>query len=174
MLGDPSDPKTQHGAMVSKEHYEKVLSYIDLAKEEGGNILCGGQTFVAMDKESDEKLAGYFIAPTIIEGLSVECRTNQEEIFGPVVTITPFKNEEEALKMANSSEYGLAATIHTLDISKAARVAEKVESGMIWINDWMVRDLDTPFGGVKNSGLGREGGLWGLKFFSQVKNTCFI
>lgn len=167
-IGNPLDPKTQHGAMVSKDHFEKVLSYIKLAKEEGGTILCGGEAA----KIEGEFSEGYFIKPTLIEGLAHTCRTNQEEIFGPVATLTPFSSEEEVLKMANSTEYGLAGTIHTTDIEKGKRVASKIDSGMLWINDWMKRDLNTPFGGMKNSGLGREGGLYGLKFFTQTKNIC--
>jgi aminomuconate-semialdehyde/2-hydroxymuconate-6-semialdehyde dehydrogenase len=167
-IGNPQDPKTQHGAMVSKEHFEKVLGYIKLAEEEGGTILCGGE---AANVEG-EFSGGYFIKPTLIEGLAHTCRTNQEEIFGPVATLTPFDTEEEVLEMANSTEYGLAGTVHTTDIEKGKRIASKVDSGMLWINDWMKRDLNTPFGGMKNSGLGREGGLYGLKFFTQTKNIC--
>lgn len=168
-IGNPLDGKTQHGAMVSKPHFEKVLSYINLAKEEGGKILCGGEA-AKVDGEFSE---GYFIKPTLIEGLAHTCRTNQEEIFGPVATLTPFDTEEEVLAMANSTEYGLAGTVHTTDMDKARRIAQKIDSGMIWVNDWMKRDLNTPFGGMKNSGLGREGGLYGLKFFTQTKNICF-
>lgn len=167
-IGNPQDPKTQHGAMVSKDHFEKVLGYIKLAQEEGGTILCGGEAA----KVEGEFSEGYFIKPTLIEGLAHTCRTNQEEIFGPVATLTPFDTEEEVLEMANSTEYGLAGTIHTTDIEKGKRIASKVDSGMLWINDWMKRDLNTPFGGMKNSGLGREGGLYGLKFFTQTKNIC--
>lgn len=168
-IGDPLNEKTQHGAMVSKDHFEKVLSYIDLAKEEGGTILCGGEA-AQLEGELAE---GYFIKPTLIEGLAPTCRTNQEEIFGPVATLTPFDSEEEVIEMANCTEYGLAGTVHTTDMDKAKRVAEKIDSGMIWINAWMKRDLNTPFGGMKNSGLGREGGLYGLDFFTQKKNICF-
>lgn len=168
-IGDPLDEKTQHGAMVSKPHFEKVLSYIELAKQEGGTILCGGEAA----KLPGELADGYYIKPTLIEGLTPTCRTNQEEIFGPVATLTPFDTEAEVLEMANSTEYGLAATIHTQDMEKANRVAQKIDSGMIWINDWMKRDLNTPFGGMKNSGLGREGGVYALEFFTQKKNICF-
>lgn len=162
----PSDPKAKLGAVVSKPHMEKVLSYIQLAKEEGGKVLTGGER-VILDAPYNE---GYYIAPTVIEGLSYDCRTNQEEIFGPVVTLTPFKTEEEALMMANSTNYGLSATIWTSNLQKAHRVADHVHAGIVWINSWLVRDLRTPFGGVKASGVGREGGWEALRFFTEPKN----
>ena len=146
---------------------EKVLSYIELAKEEGGSILTGGHR-VILDFPYDE---GYYIAPTVIEGLSYDCRTNQEEIFGPVVTLTPFDTEEEVLMMANSTQYGLSATIWTSDLKRAHRTADKVHAGIVWINSWLVRDLRTPFGGVKASGVGREGGWEALRFFTEAKNV---
>ncbi len=164
----PMDPEAKLGAVVSEDHMNKVLSYVDLAKEEGGTVLCGGKRKIL----EGEYANGYYIEPTIIEGLDHMCRTNQEEIFGPVVTITPFDTEEDALEMANSVEYGLASTIWTQDITKAHRVAAKIESGIVWINCWLVRDLRTPFGGVKNSGVGREGGLEALRFFTEPKNVC--
>lgn len=167
-VGDPSDDSVKMGAIVSQQHLEKVLSYIELAKEEGGTVLAGGHR-MQMDGELKD---GYYLAPTIIEGLSYNCRTNQEEIFGPVVTITPFDTEEEVLMFANSTIYGLAATVWTQDLTKAHRVASKLESGIVWINCWLVRDLRTPFGGVKNSGVGREGGFEALKFFTEAKNVC--
>ncbi|MEM6963531.1 MAG: aldehyde dehydrogenase [Bacteroidota bacterium] len=167
-VGDPFSETTDLGALVSKPHMEKVLSYISLAKEEGGTILCGG-TPVVTKGDCEE---GYFIRPTVIEGLPHHCRTNQEEIFGPVVTITPFDTEEEVLGYANGTPYGLSATVWTKDISRAHRMAEKLAAGIIWINCWMVRDLRTPFGGVKNSGVGREGGLEALRFFTEPKNVC--
>lgn len=167
-IGDPSTD-VNIGAIVSKQHQEKIVSYIALAKEEGGKILCGGEIYQPDDDRCKE---GYFIAPTIIEGLRYDCRTNQEEIFGPVVTITPFDTEEEVLKMANSTEYGLACTIWTSELNKAHRMAEKMESGIVWINCWLLRDLRTPFGGVKNSGVGREGGWEALRFFTEAKNVC--
>lgn len=163
----PQDPQAHLGAVVSKPHMEKVLSYVELAKEEGGTVLCGGHQ-VKLDGEYAE---GYYIAPTIIEGLDYQCRTNQEEIFGPVVTITPFDTEEEALMMANSTQYGLAATVWTSDLKRAHRVADEIHSGIVWINAWLVRDLRTPFGGVKNSGVGREGGFEALRFFTEPKNV---
>ncbi len=165
---DPSDPKTRMGAVVSKQHMEKILSYIELAKEEGGKILLGGKRVELTGELKD----GYFIAPTIIEGLAYNCRTNQEEIFGPVVTITPFDTEEEVLMMANSTQYGLAASVWTQHLTRAHRVAGKLQSGIVWINCWLLRDLRTPFGGVKSSGVGREGGFEALKFFTEAKNVC--
>lgn len=163
----PSDPKAKMGAVVSKPHMEKVLSYIELAKEEGGTVLTGGKR-VILEGEFAE---GYYIEPTVIEGLAYDCRTNQEEIFGPVVTITPFDTEEEVLMMANSTQYGLSATIWTSNLTKAHRVADRVQSGIVWINSWLVRDLRTPFGGVKASGVGREGGWEALRFFTEAKNV---
>jgi len=154
------------GASVSESHLQKILSYIELAKEEGGTILAGGNR-VKLSAPYDE---GYYLEPTIIEGLDYACRTNQEEIFGPVVTITPFDSEEEVLMMANSTEYGLAATLWTSDLKRAHRVADKLQTGIVWVNDWLVRDLRTPFGGVKSSGVGREGGWEALRFFTEAKN----
>ena len=165
-VGIPSDLKTKQGAIVSKDHMEKVLSYIELAKDEGGKILAGGKQ-VILDAPYDK---GYYIAPTIIEGLPHDCRTNQEEIFGPVVTLCPFDTEEEVLEMANSTQYGLAATLWTSNLKKAHRVADEIHSGIVWVNSWLVRDLRTPFGGVKASGVGREGGWEALKFFTEPKN----
>jgi aminomuconate-semialdehyde/2-hydroxymuconate-6-semialdehyde dehydrogenase len=145
---------------------EKVLSYIQLAREEGGTVLCGGHR-VNLEAPYDR---GYYIAPTVIEGLAYNCRTNQEEIFGPVVTLTPFDSEEEVLHMANSTQYGLSATIWTTDLNRAHRVADNVHAGIVWINSWLVRDLRTPFGGVKASGVGREGGWEAMRFFTEAKN----
>lgn len=163
----PSDPNAKMGAVVSQPHMEKVLGYIDLAKQEGGTILTGGhRVHLAAPYEN-----GFYIAPTVIEGLSYDCRTNQEEIFGPVVTLTPFDTEEEALMMANSTVYGLSATIWTSDLKRAHRVADTVQSGIVWINSWLVRDLRTPFGGVKASGVGREGGWEAMRFFTEAKNV---
>ena len=166
-VGDPMAADTKLGAVVSKAHYEKILSYIALAKEEGGTIVCGGEALNIPGKEN-----GYYIAPTIIEGLSPECSTNQEEIFGPVVTIMPFDTEEEVLAYANGTDYGLSATLWTENLSRAHQMAEKLEAGIVWINTWLMRDLRTPFGGVKNSGVGREGGFEALRFFTEPKNVC--
>lgn len=167
-VGDPMEDDSRLGAIVSKPHYEKILSYIEIAKEEGGKVLAGGKT-VHLDGEQKD---GWYIAPTIIEGLDQQCRTNQEEIFGPVVTIQPFDTEEEAIAMANSTGYGLAATVWTSDLHKAHRLGNDLESGIVWINCWLLRDLRTPFGGVKNSGVGREGGWEALNFFTEPKNVC--
>lgn len=166
-VSNPEDPKAQLGAVVSESHMEKVLSYIELAKEEGGSVLAGGNR-VVLDAPYDK---GFYIAPTIIEGLDYQCRTNQEEIFGPVVTITPFETEEEVLTMANSTEYGLSATIWTNNLKRAHRIADEIDAGIVWINAWLVRDLRTPFGGTKSSGVGREGGWEALKFFTEPKNV---
>jgi aminomuconate-semialdehyde/2-hydroxymuconate-6-semialdehyde dehydrogenase len=163
----PSDPKANLGAVVSQPHMEKILSYIELAKEEGGTILTGGER-VFLDAPYQD---GYYIRPTVIEGLAFDCRTNQEEIFGPVVTIAPFDTEEEALMMANSTQYGLQTTLWTSDLKRAHRIADEAQSGIVWINSWLVRDLRTPFGGVKASGVGREGGLEALRFFTEAKNV---
>jgi len=163
----PEDPKANLGAIVSEPHMEKILSYIELAKEEGGTILTGGER-VHLDAPYEN---GYYIRPTVIEGLPYNCRTNQEEIFGPVVTIAPFETEEEAIQMANSTVYGLQTTIWTSNLQRAHRVANNAQSGIVWINSWLVRDLRTPFGGVKSSGVGREGGWEALRFFTEAKNV---
>lgn len=167
-VGDPLDETTNLGAIVSEPHMEKILSYIDLAKKEGGTILCGGNR-VRLDGRCSD---GYFLEPTVIEGLSHDCRTNQEEIFGPVVSLMPFDTEEEALSYANSVRYGLSATVWTENLSRAHRVSAALESGIVWVNCWLLRDLRTPFGGVKDSGMGREGGFEALKFFTEEKNVC--
>lgn len=166
-VSNPEDPKAQLGAVVSEGHMEKVLGYIKLAQEEGGTVLAGGKR-VTLDAPFDK---GYYIAPTIIEGLDYQCRTNQEEIFGPVVTITPFETEEEVLTMANSTEYGLSATLWTNNLKRAHRMADEIDAGIVWVNAWLVRDLRTPFGGTKSSGVGREGGWEALKFFTEPKNV---
>ncbi len=168
IVGNPFDEKTKIGAVVSKIHMEKILTYVELAKQEGGSILCGGKPAQLQGEWSE----GYFIEPTVIEGLPYNCRTNQEEIFGPVVTIMPFDTEEEVMTYANSTIYGLASTVWTQDISRAHRVAQNLHSGIVWINCWLLRDLRTPFGGVKSSGVGREGGFEALDFFTEPKNVC--
>jgi aminomuconate-semialdehyde/2-hydroxymuconate-6-semialdehyde dehydrogenase len=164
-VGDPLDPDVKLGAVVSQAHYQKVLNYIDLAKEEGGKVLTGGHS-------AETGLGGWFIRPTVIEGLPANCRTNQEEIFGPVVTIQPFDTEQEVIAYANCTKYGLASTIWTKDLARAHRVASALHTGIVWINCWLVRDLRTPFGGVKQSGVGREGGWEALRFFTEPKNVC--
>lgn len=167
-VGDPLEENSKQGAVVSKLHFDKVLSCIELAKQEGGTLLLGGNA-VKMEGRCKD---GLFIEPTIFEGLNENCRTNMEEIFGPVVTLQSFKTEDEALQLANTSDYGLSATIWTQDVTRANRVAAKVHSGIIWVNCWLLRDLRTPFGGFKNSGVGREGGWDALRFFTEPKNVC--
>jgi len=166
VVAHPDNPAAKLGAVVSKPHMEKVLSYVELAKEEGGTVLTGGEQVIVEGYED-----GYYLRPTVIEGLTYDCRTNQEEIFGPVVTITPFDTEEEVLMMANSTEYGLSATLWTSDLKRAHRMANELHAGIVWINAWLVRDLRTPFGGVKASGVGREGGWEALRFFTEPKNV---
>ena len=171
-IGDPMDDATQIGAIVSRQHLDKILSYIELAKTEGGTILTGGRVSEPPGSAGGRSLGGFFLEPTVIEGLSHDCRTNQEEIFGPVVSIMPFDTEEEVLSYANSVRYGLSATVWTENLSRAHRVAAALESGIVWVNCWLLRDLRTPFGGVKDSGVGREGGFEALKFFTEEKNVC--
>ncbi len=169
-VGDPQNPTTKMGAVVSKDHRDKILSYIDLARSEGGKILCGGN---ATTPENEPHLSeGYYIQPTIIEGLNFDCRVNQEEVFGPVVTIQPFDSDDEAVYFANSTEYGLAATVWTKDLKRAHNMAAALDTGIVWVNCWLLRDLRTPFGGVKNSGVGREGGFEALQFFTEPQNVC--
>ncbi len=167
-VGDPLHDDTNVGAIVSKQHFEKIMSYIDLAQKEGGTILTGGNQANLDGRCAD----GWFIEPTVVEGLPHDCRTNQEEIFGPVVTIMPFDTEDEVLTYANSVRYGLSASVWTENLSRAHRVAAKLESGFVWINSWMLRDLRTLFGGYKDSGIGREGGFETLRFFTEEKNVC--
>src|ERR1035437_8506619 len=167
-VGDPLDVDTDVGAIVSRAHFDKIMSYIDLAQREGGTILTGGKQAVLEGRCAE----GWFIEPTVIDGLSFDCRTNQEEIFGPVVTLMPFDAEDEVMAYANSVRYGLSATVWTENLSRAHRIAAKLESGIIWINCWMLRDLRTPFGGAKDSGIGREGGFEALRFFTEEKNVC--
>ncbi len=167
-IGDPLDESTEQGAVVSAAHRDKVLSYIQLAEAGGGKRLTGGQA-VHLPAELKK---GYFIPPTIFEGLSFEHKVNQEEVFGPFVTLVPFETEMEVISMVNSTRYGLAASVWSQDLSKAYQVAQKIEAGIVWVNTWMFRDLRTPFGGMKESGVGREGGMEALKFFSETKNIC--
>jgi aminomuconate-semialdehyde/2-hydroxymuconate-6-semialdehyde dehydrogenase len=167
-VGDPLEAETKVGPIVSKPHFEKIMSYVELARQEGGKILCGGTVVKPEGRCAD----GWFISPTVIEGLAFDCRTNQEEIFGPVVTIMPFDSEEEVLGYANSTQYGLAATVWTQNLTRAHRVAAELRSGIVWINCWLLRDLRTPFGGVNQSGVGREGGWEALRFFTEQKNVC--
>lgn len=169
-VGDPLIDTSRQGALVSKLHFDKVMGCIELAKQEGGTILCGGNAIHPEGRCAD----GYFIEPTVIEGLGPQCKTNTDEIFGPVVTLQPFNNIEEALSLANATSYGLSATIWTQDISKAQLLSNQIQAGIIWINCWLVRDLRTPFGGIKNSGVGREGGWEAMRFFTEAKNVCMV
>lgn len=168
VVGDPLDERTRIGALISEAHLNKVLGYIDLARKEGGTILAGGKQV----RPGGRCAHGYFVEPTVITGLSETCRTNQEEIFGPVVTLMPFDTEEEAVRLANSTLYGLSATLWTNNLTRAHRLAAQINSGIIWINCWLFRDLRTPFGGMKQSGMGREGGWEALRFFTEAKNVC--
>lgn len=168
IVGDPLAETTHVGALVSEGHMKKVLGYIELARQEGGTILTGGRQRMMTGRCAQ----GFFVEPTVIVGLDHRCRTNQEEIFGPVVTIMPFDREEEAVAFANGTAYGLAATVWTENLSKAHRVAAALKSGIVWVNCWLLRDLRTPFGGVKQSGVGREGGWEALRFFTEAKNVC--
>lgn len=166
-VGNPFDADTNLGALVSKPHLEKVESYIKLAEQEGGKILCGGKRVTVKNFEN-----GYYLEPTVIEIFDDRCRVNQEEIFGPVVTIMSFETEKEVLKMANSVKYGLSSTLWTSDLNRTMRIAKEIEAGIVWVNTWLNRDLRTPFGGMKDSGVGREGGFEALRFFTEAKNVC--
>ena len=167
VVGDPRDVATNLGPVVSKAHFDKVMACLDLARREGGSVLCGGEPVQPEGRCRN----GWFIAPTVIEGLGPDCRTNTEEIFGPVVTLQAFDTDEEALALANATPYGLSASVWTSDLSRAHRLAERIEAGVVWVNTWMNRDLRTPFGGVKQSGLGREGGWEAMRFFTEAKNV---
>ncbi len=168
-VGDPLDPSSDQGALISAAHRQKVAGYVELAKTEGGTIRCGGGPPASLP---DRCKNGFFFQPTVVTGLSADCRVNREEIFGPVVTITPFSDEEELLAMTNSVNFGLSASLWTRDLSRAHRLAERLEAGTVWINCWLLRDLRVPFGGVKQSGVGREGGDEALRFFTEPKTIC--
>jgi aminomuconate-semialdehyde/2-hydroxymuconate-6-semialdehyde dehydrogenase len=169
-LGDPLDPATEQGALVSAAHRDKVLGYLDLARREGGRILCGGGP--PAKPVSERCRGGFFVEPTVIAGLDPDSRVNREEIFGPVVTVTPFEREDEVVAWANGTEYGLSASLFTRDLPRAHRMAERLAAGTVWINCWLLRDLRVPFGGMKRSGVGREGGEEALRFFTEPKNVC--
>ena len=166
-VGDPSDEATDLGALITRQHLEKVQGYVELAKQEGGILLTGGTPCMPKGFEK-----GNWMAPTIIEGLSPDSRCSTEEIFGPVVTLHPFRSEDEAVAIANNTRYGLAGSVWTDDLEKGKRISESIETGMVWVNTWLHRDLRVPFGGVKDSGVGREGGKWSLGFFSEAMNVC--
>jgi aminomuconate-semialdehyde/2-hydroxymuconate-6-semialdehyde dehydrogenase len=167
-VGDPAAADTDIGALVSESHMHKVMSYIQLAIDEGGELLCGGERVHLAGRCE----TGWFLSPAVISGLSTQCRTNQEEIFGPVVTLQPFDTEEEVLADINHSRYGLACSLWTRDLSRAHRMASAIETGIVWVNCWLLRDLRTPFGGMKDSGVGREGGWEAMRFFTEPKNVC--
>ncbi|MFD0954722.1 aldehyde dehydrogenase family protein, partial [Virgibacillus natechei] len=163
VVGDPFDADTKVGALVSEEHYNKVLGYLDLAKEEGGTFLTGGKAAEGFDK-------GFFVEPTIITGLGKDARCVREEIFGPVVTVVPFDTEEEVLEQVNDTHYGLSASLWTSNVKRATGFSRQIEAGIVWVNTWFLRDLRTPFGGMKHSGIGREGGAHSFDFYSELTN----
>jgi aminomuconate-semialdehyde/2-hydroxymuconate-6-semialdehyde dehydrogenase len=167
-VGDPLEPSTEQGALVSRQHLDKVLSCLEVARQEGGRVLCGGRRAAVAGRCKE----GWFVEPTLLEGLGPASRTNQDEIFGPVATLQPFESDDEALRLANATAYGLAASLWTSNLSRAHRLSAKLQSGIVWVNCWMVRDLRTPFGGMKDSGVGREGGLESMRFFTEAQNIC--
>jgi len=168
-VGDPLDRQTRQGTVVSARHFDKILSRIGIAREEGGEVLCGGG---ATTPDGPRCAGGWFIEPTLIGGLGPQCSTNQEEIFGPVATIAAFDDEDEAVALANGTRYGLAASLWSRDVDRCHRMARRLKAGLVWVNCWMIRDLRTPMGGMKDSGVGREGGMEAMRFFTEPKNVC--
>jgi aminomuconate-semialdehyde/2-hydroxymuconate-6-semialdehyde dehydrogenase len=168
-VGDPLDPATDQGAIASKQHLAKIESYLELARAEGGTIVCGGKRPGTINARCKD---GFFLEPTVITGLTCDCRTNREEIFGPVVTIIQFVDEAEAVAIANATDYGLSSSLWTTNLDRAHRVAAQIQAGTVWVNCWLLRDLRVPFGGMKQSGVGREGGDEAIRFFTEPKNVC--
>jgi aminomuconate-semialdehyde/2-hydroxymuconate-6-semialdehyde dehydrogenase len=166
--GDPLAPTTAQGAIASRAQLDKIASYVAIARQEGGGVLCGGERVVLAPPHEQ----GFYFAPTVIEGLPASSSLNQEEVFGPVVTLAPFASEDGAIALANGTRYGLTASVFTGDSTRASRVARALAAGTVWINCWLVRDVRVPFGGMKDSGVGREGGLYSLRFFTEPKNVC--
>lgn len=167
VVGHPSKSRSDIGALVSKEHLEKIEAYVEIAEKEGGKIVCGGLEVTVPGYEN-----GYYFQPTVIEVTDNACRINQEEIFGPIVTIMSFKTDEKALQLANDTKYGLSATLWTNNLNRTMQFSKQLHTGIVWVNTWMLRDLRTPFGGQKDSGVGREGGFEALRFFTESKNIC--
>jgi aminomuconate-semialdehyde/2-hydroxymuconate-6-semialdehyde dehydrogenase len=170
-VGDPFRSDTTNGPVICKAHWEKIKAYVELARSEGGVVWCGGDT--PADVSEQERIKdGFYFSPTVIEGVAHSSRVVQEEIFGPVCTLHPFDTEEEAIALANDVPYGLAASVWTDSGARGLRVSHAIDTGMVWVNCWMHRDLRVPFGGVKESGLGHEGGTLSLDFYSETKNIC--
>jgi aminomuconate-semialdehyde/2-hydroxymuconate-6-semialdehyde dehydrogenase len=167
-VGDPRDPAARVGPLVSQAHFDKVCGYLDLARSEGGRVLCGGEPV----RLPGRCAGGWFVAPTVIEGLGPACRSNTEEVFGPLVTLQPFDGDDEALALANATPYGLSASLWTSRLQRAHRLAAEIRAGIVWVNCWLMRDLRTPFGGMAQSGSGREGGLEAMRFFTEPRNVC--
>ncbi len=170
-VGDPMKDGTDLGALISAEHLAKVESYVELARTEGGTIACGGRR-PSPESLGDRCRDGVFLEPTVVTGLDMNCRTNTEEIFGPLVTIMPFDDADQAIELANATQYGLSASVWTRDLDRAHHVAAQLQAGTVWVNCWLLRDLRVPFGGMKSSGVGREGGDEALRFFTEPKNVC--
>jgi len=168
-VGDPSDPASTMGSLVSKEHFQRVMSFVESAREDGATFECGGKI---PDNLPDHLAEGVFLEPTVVTGLTPDCKAQRQEVFGPMVSIVPFDTEEEVLELANDTRYGLGATVWTTNLGTAHRMSAALEAGIIWVNTWFLRDLRTPFGGMKNSGIGREGGVHSLEFYSELKNVC--